>query len=160
MLRDGEAERLRALGLDVFEHDGRQNFSLPCPRLAADKTCQIYPDRPHACAGYRCGMLDDYLGGTIALDEAETRIAEVERLLGKVREFTDPAMTIAKVRQQWRGGLADFMTGNPASAALEQQAFLHMTALCRYLDRHILSPFEPSIMQEVDRPLEPTPDPS
>lgn len=160
MARDDEVGRLRERGLDVFESNGRVSFGLPCPRLGADLACEVYADRPDACARYRCGMLDEYLDGVIDLEQSAARLAEVERLLANVRAVTDSAMTIAGVRQRWRRGLADYLSGDPATAAEEQAAFLHITALCRYLDRYILSPLEQSIMRDLDHSLEPTPDPS
>lgn len=79
-LDDDELERAARLRLPLYESPLYQAFRLPCPCLA-DKRCTIYPERPRACATYRCAVLQAY--GRREINEP-TAISRIER----VREQT------------------------------------------------------------------------
>ena len=78
------AERFRSLATST----DRFHAALPCPFLAADKTCAVYPVRPLACrSGHSpdaslCGPFNDPEGVKRIPQHEATREAAVETLLG------------------------------------------------------------------------------
>ena len=147
-----EWEMAARAGLDVFEGESGPAFRLPCPRLNGN-ACEIYGHRPSTCSGYRCGLLEKYLSGAVSLDEAVATAAEAKRLAAEVRELAGPEPFPA-LRERWRRGLASFLSGEAAAAEREQRAYLMLSALNAYLDRYMVAPREPGLLDKSQGPLE------
>jgi Fe-S-cluster containining protein len=54
-LKEGEAEPLAALGMQIENSRGFMTFALPCPKVEGT-TCTIYEQRPATCAGYKSAL--------------------------------------------------------------------------------------------------------
>lgn len=151
-LEPDERDMAASAGLDVFEGESGPAFRLPCPRLDGN-ACEIYGHRPSTCSGYECGLLEKYLSGAVSLDEAVGTVAEAKRLAGEVRNLAGPEPFPA-LRERWRQGLGAFMSGDPAAAEREQRAYLMISALNAFLDRYMVAPREPGLLDKSEGPLE------
>lgn len=144
-LKSEERESAEAHGLAVFEGSQGLAFNLPCPRLN-ENACEIYGQRPSTCGGYRCGLLDDYLGERVDLPTAHSVVAEARRMAGDVRALVGD-VPFPVLRSRWRRGLANFLSGDPLAAEAEQRAYLLLSALCDFLDRYMMSPREQKLLE-------------
>lgn len=91
-LAETELPKAARLHLTVVDTPRGSAFALPCPNLSSNR-CQVYDDRPSACASYRCKLLDAVATGNLAATEARSRILE---LLGLVRVI-ESLVTAAKM---------------------------------------------------------------
>ena len=81
VVRPDEAiDRLTSLGLDIFVHQDKPVFRLPCHNLTPDG-CAVYAHRPFTCSHFRCELLKDYEAGKVSFAEAKMIIKQVKTLL-------------------------------------------------------------------------------
>lgn len=83
VLRDGEAEAARRLGL-VPSDRGEEGFALPCP-CHRDGRCTVYAERLSPCREYRCKLLRGYLDGQVGWEEGLRRVEQARRLIAAIR---------------------------------------------------------------------------
>ncbi len=77
--------KLKALGLPVTFSRGRNpvaRFPQPCKALCADRTCQVYANRPGQCRIFECGVLKE-------MKADRTTPAAALRLVRKARRQAD-----------------------------------------------------------------------
>jgi Fe-S-cluster containining protein len=96
MLEPDEIALAHTNGLSVEEQQSRPCMSLPCPRFS-DNRCEVYAERPRACAVYECQTLWQLKNGAIERTEASSRIAEAVRWTAAV-ENAARGENILKVR--------------------------------------------------------------
>lgn len=85
VLEAAEASKVRALGLQIVEEAGEPFFALPCRAYSGD-LCQIYPDRPNACAGYRCQLLRQLTAGEKTLEESLQIVQTARQMVHELRQ--------------------------------------------------------------------------
>lgn len=84
LLRDGEVEAARRLGLRPAADHGEASFPLPCPCFQ-DGRCSVYAERLSPCREYRCKLLRGYLTGRVAWEEGLRRVEQTKRLVAAIR---------------------------------------------------------------------------
>ena len=151
VLRDEERDWAVDVGLDVFEEPRGPAFSQPCTRLSGT-ACEIYRTRPASCAGYRCRLLDGYLDGRLPLADGQATVAEAKRLAAEVEGLVGP-IPFPELRRRWRLGLNAFFSGDPDEVERERRAFLLVSALCAFLDKHMVLARDETLAQSTE-PLE------
>jgi hypothetical protein len=70
-------------------NDHRLGFGLPCACLS-ELRCTVYPERPSACAHYRCRLLHAMRAGEIAKTEALDLVRRARALLEKIEAYLPP----------------------------------------------------------------------
>ena len=140
------------VGLDMFDSERGPAFRLPCTRLSGN-ACEIYRNRPAHCAGYRCRLLNKSLDGQVTLDGAQAIVGEAKNLAEEVRALAGDEPFPA-LRARWRQGLDAFVSGDPATVGREQRAYLMISVLCAFLDRHMVAPHEPGLLEKSAGSLE------
>ena len=93
-----------------------------------------------------CGLLQRYQSGNVSLDEALDVIKDAKSLAGKLTAEIGN-VDFPQLRNRWRLGLEAFQSG-VASAERDQRAYLHLSALCLFLDRHCATPGEAQMMKK------------
>lgn len=154
-LQPGERASAEASGLDVVESENGPTFRLPCPRFDGT-ACEIYAHRPAACQGYRCRLLNDYLEGAVALDDALATVARARQQEDSIRLLSGN-LAFPELRRRWRQGLAAFAVEESGSADDVPRLFLLMSAFCAFLDRYFVLAREGGLTLG-SRPLEKTGD--
>lgn len=85
-----DARKLLALGLPVAFSRGKApvaRFPQPCAALCADRTCQLYADRPRQCRVFECGVFKDAKAGRITFNAALRLVKQARRRADKVRRL-------------------------------------------------------------------------
>ena len=85
-----DAKHLRALGLPVAVTRGRAAvtfFRQPCAALCADRTCQVYADRPGQCRAFECGVFTAAQSGAISAADALREVRKARRAAEKIRRL-------------------------------------------------------------------------
>lgn len=100
-----EARRVSNAGISVEQEGERLVFHLPCS-ANENKTCQIYNERPGICRQFTCKSLDEYLAGTLKLEEALERTGIMVSSYEKALEMVN-----GDVRFLWK--LIHTKVGNP-----------------------------------------------
>jgi Putative zinc- or iron-chelating domain len=81
IVKPGESDHVRALGLTVETFNDHLGFLLPCP-LYREHRCSIYTaTRPHICGAYQCRLLKKYLAGAITYEQSTQIIQRTRELL-------------------------------------------------------------------------------
>jgi len=79
-----ETERLVRVGLPVLQREGACSIAQPCKALRGC-LCDVYADRPSACATYECELRKRVDAGASSLEEARAKIATIRALLATIR---------------------------------------------------------------------------
>lgn len=79
-----EKARLGRVGLAVIQHDGALAMPQPCSALRGC-LCNVYADRPGACAAYECLLRKRVDAGERTPGHARTAIASMRELLVTIR---------------------------------------------------------------------------
>lgn len=90
LVADTESERLRRIGLRVVDQDGVTAMAQPCSALHGC-LCDVYTERPDACAKYECTLRKRVAAGEATLAQALLHVAEMQALLAKIRDVFDVA---------------------------------------------------------------------
>jgi hypothetical protein len=106
---EGEADRMRRAGLDLFETEGKSYFRQPCPHSRCGR-CMIYETRFRICRTFECALLRRVERGDVELSDAQEKVALAMRLLAKVVE-ADPRAKTARERIRIRAALAEAAEG-------------------------------------------------
>ncbi|MFL6830545.1 MAG: YkgJ family cysteine cluster protein [Sphingomicrobium sp.] len=122
-----EVPAAQAMGLPVAP-TGKPCFSLPCPKLQGT-LCGIYGERPRVCGRYRCGLLQRLEAGETAFIDAQSKVAAAYGLIGRLREFMAPGMSLPEARAM---ALKDAEGLRPSDMPLRLAA----TAMVLYIDRN------------------------
>ena len=86
-LQPGDAAgRLGELGLSLKKKGRKLAFVQPCAGFDG-RLCNIYADRPARCRTFECGLLQRVQSGDLETKTALMRIAEVLRLVKKIRRL-------------------------------------------------------------------------
>ncbi len=88
--RGDDAGKLKALGLPVSISRGKTpvaRFPQPCSALCADRTCQVYPERPWQCRTFECQLFKDATAGRITFVAALRLVKQTRRRADKVRRL-------------------------------------------------------------------------
>jgi len=84
------AARLKALGLPVTVSRGKTpvaRFPQPCAALCANRSCQVYADRPWQCRVFECGVFKDVKAGRTTPAAALRLIKQARRRADKARQL-------------------------------------------------------------------------
>ncbi|MBI1178201.1 hypothetical protein GC207_12270 [bacterium] len=81
---DEDADFLKQAGLPIRRRGTLCGFSQPCPALRNDGRCEIYQHRPSMCRQFECGVLKEFLAGTVTETAALREIRKAKRLARKV----------------------------------------------------------------------------
>jgi Fe-S-cluster containining protein len=84
LVEAAETERLGRVGLRVLQNEGTCTMAQPCAALRG-ALCDVYADRPSACASYECQLRKRVASGETSLDEAMSAIARARALLAMIR---------------------------------------------------------------------------
>lgn len=84
-LEDDE-DRLRDLGLPIRQ-PGRPRFSQPCPALDANRSCQIYGERPCQCRKFECALFQSVHRGRTELTAAIRVVERTRRKADQIRKL-------------------------------------------------------------------------
>lgn len=143
-LTPSEIGRARKIGVDVVESPSGLAWYFHA--LVSMVTVARFTSSAQRIAGYRCGLLQRYQSGDVSLDEALDVIKEAKSLAGKLTAEIGN-VDFPQLRNRWRLGLEAFQSGD-ASAERDQLAYLHLSVLCLFLDRHIAAPGEAQMMKK------------
>lgn len=83
-----DAQRLRELGLPVEVTRGKNPLTLfrqPCTALCADRTCQVYANRPAQCASFECGVFKEARAGRLDFAAALRLVKKARREADRIR---------------------------------------------------------------------------
>ena len=110
-----EALKLKARGIAVTTYDdGERSFNQPCPRFE-NGCCGIYKSRPHTCRAYVCETIKALRDGSIEVEEARNRVAEVQAaraLVDRQAAGSDPFDHRTRITDELeRGEPADTIPG-------------------------------------------------
>ena len=121
---DDDAKKLKALGLPVTVSRGQTPvvfFRQPCTALCADRTCEVYADRPVQCRTFECRVFKDARDGRISFATAlrlvtQTRrkaenIRQLLRKLGDTDEHRPLGDRFRRTQRRLESGLADEAVG-------------------------------------------------
>ena len=119
-----DAKKIKALGLPVTVSRGRTPvtfFRQPCPALCADRTCQVYADRPGQCRAFECGVFKDAHAGRITfaaalrlVKQARLKADNIRRLLralGDTDEHRSLGDRFRRTQRRLESGIADQAAG-------------------------------------------------
>jgi Fe-S-cluster containining protein len=82
-----EATAMEILRLNVEEGEGESALLLqPCAALKG-KRCSIYPHRPGCCRTFECRLLQQVKRGTLTVDHAAEKIAEMFKAIERVERL-------------------------------------------------------------------------
>ena len=84
LLRDGEVEAARRLGLRPAADQGEASFPLPCP-CHRDGRCTVYGERLSPCREYRCKLLRGYQIGRVSWEEGLRRVEQARQLVAAIQ---------------------------------------------------------------------------
>src|SRR6476646_6807255 len=84
VIAPAEKARLGRVGLEVIQHDGALAMPQPCSALRGC-LCNVYADRPSACAAYECLLRKRTVAGERTPSEARETIAKMRELLVTIR---------------------------------------------------------------------------
>jgi uncharacterized protein len=91
-----DAKQLKALGLPVKVSRARTPvtyFPQPCAALCADRTCQLYKQRPQQCRTYECMVFKEMAAGRLepaaALRQVKSARRQADRVRRLLRELGD-----------------------------------------------------------------------
>jgi Fe-S-cluster containining protein len=84
VVAEDEAARLGRVGLRVLQYDGACGMPQPCTALRGC-LCDVYADRPRACAAYECELRKSVKAGEQPLEDARAKIAAMRALLATIR---------------------------------------------------------------------------
>ncbi|WP_438481168.1 YkgJ family cysteine cluster protein [Oleiharenicola lentus] len=85
-----DAKKLKTLGLPVRvtrTAPAATFFRQPCVALCADRTCQVYADRPAQCRTFECRVFQDAKAERITPAVALQMVTQARRLVEKVRRL-------------------------------------------------------------------------
>jgi Fe-S-cluster containining protein len=85
-----DARKLKGLGLPVTVSRGKApvaRFPQPCSALCADRTCQLYANRPWQCRVFECRVFKDATAGRITFAAALQVVKQTRRRADKVRRL-------------------------------------------------------------------------
>ncbi len=85
-----DAKHLKALGLPVTVSRAQipiTFFRQPCAALCADRTCQVYADRPVQCRTFECGVFKDAQSGQLTFTAALRLVKKGRRQAATVRQL-------------------------------------------------------------------------
>jgi hypothetical protein len=85
-----DAQKLKALGLPVVVYRAKQpitRFAQPCAALCADRTCQLYKNRPRQCRTFECKVFKELRAGETELPAALRLVTKTRRLADKARRL-------------------------------------------------------------------------
>jgi arginyl-tRNA--protein-N-Asp/Glu arginylyltransferase len=86
-LRSGDdAERLAALGMNLFRKGRHMAFAQPCSCFAG-KLCGIYADRPKRCRTFECRLLQRTQADEVTITEAMKAIKAARKQVETVRQL-------------------------------------------------------------------------
>jgi hypothetical protein len=85
IVKPGEIESLRALGLTIEAKGDQLCFRQPC-LLYREQRCSVYPNHPGACRAYQCNLLKKFLAGTITLEQGAHTIQRAHELVSAILE--------------------------------------------------------------------------
>ena len=119
-------------------------LDLPCVFLKGT-LCSVYAERPFGCRAYRCGLLDRYVAGDIALGQAQELVTEGRRILESAKASLEPGQTLRQAKREWQrnGGTLAQEEIDPARLSRH----LRMTALHVFADRHFKSDREEPLVE-------------
>jgi uncharacterized protein len=83
-----DAEKLKTIGLPVVVARTKPPVTLfpqPCTALCADRTCQVYRDRPGQCRTFECRVFKDAQAGRITAAAARRLVKKARRQADNVR---------------------------------------------------------------------------
>ena len=120
-----DAKKMKALGLPVTVSRAGTPvtfFRQPCTALCADRTCQVYADRPVQCRTFECGVFKDAQAGRITfadalrlVKQARRRADNIRRLLrklGDTEEHRPLGDRFRRTQRRMESGRADAAAGD------------------------------------------------
>ena len=83
-----EASALEVMGLAIEDADegGGGLLLQPCGALKG-RRCSIYPHRPDCCRTFACRLLQEVERGTVGVERANEKIADVLKRIERVKEL-------------------------------------------------------------------------
>jgi len=83
-----EAAALEVMGLEIEDADAGDGALLlqPC-RALKGRRCGIYPHRPDCCRTFECRLLQEVKLGTVGVEQARARIAEVLQRIERINQL-------------------------------------------------------------------------
>ncbi len=119
-----DAKKMKALGLPVTISRARTPvifFRQPCTALCADRTCQVYADRPGQCRTFECGVFKDAQARRITfaaalrlVKQARRKADNIRRLLrqlGDTEEHRPLGDRFRRTQRRMESGAADAAAG-------------------------------------------------
>ena len=125
-----EVPAARKLGLQIIDSEGPA-FPQPCAKF--EGCCTIYDQRPQACVGYKCALLNRLEKGDVQFDVAMSTVAEAHRLIAEAANCVPAGTVVSEFRA--------YLTNNAGPASTDGGAHLRrlqMTALGVFLDKHFV----------------------
>lgn len=142
-LRDDEVEHAFSIGM-IVTRDLKQgvSYGLPCP-LLKDTACSVYEERPSACRGYRCGLLQRYTAGEVPIERALSLVNEAKRLLARVLSQLPEGTSLRDAFAAWRArNLAAQRSGSGSPIQAAAAVHLSVTMLQLLLDRQFRAEYD------------------
>ena len=97
-MRAGEEAQAEAVGMTVFDYEGRPAFALPCPRITP-QGCSVYERRPDKCKRFRCPTLVALDIGEIDDTAARARVARAQKASARLLESAPGHADVAAIRR-------------------------------------------------------------
>jgi hypothetical protein len=88
-VRRDEVAAVRRLGLPVVETGEEAVFPQPCPCHQGGR-CTVYEERPSACRGYHCKLLEKCEEGTLTWEEGLRHVRQVKGLVASLHRRLGP----------------------------------------------------------------------
>ncbi len=85
-----DARHLKTLGLPVSVSRAKKPitfFRQPCSALCADRSCQVYADRPGQCRAFECGVFKNAQAGRIGFQAALRQVRQARRQADAIRRL-------------------------------------------------------------------------
>jgi hypothetical protein len=138
VIKPGEIDRVRAMGLTIVPFRGALGFPLPC-HLYREDHCSVYAEtRPDICGAYQCDLLRRYLAGALTLEQCRRTVQRMRELLADVIPQLPAGYSFAKLRQEfdenWDCGPG--VLGSAESRQANLDLLLAVTKLARYSRKH------------------------
>jgi len=78
---EDELHKIQLFDIDMYDRKNGKAFQIPnggCPNLNSNGMCNIYEDRPNACANFKCFPLRLYEKGHLELSVLQQYIQRVK----------------------------------------------------------------------------------
>jgi len=138
-----DAQRLTALGMELFPKGRKQCFNQPCACFDR-KWCRIYADRPNRCRAFECRLLQRVQAGKTTSDAALKAIGEARGCADRVRDLvrqlghTDERMPLNRRYSAIMSQPLDLASDDDETAECRSELMLAVHKLTQILERDFL----------------------